>query len=393
MLQGIVMQAAYFGLRPMVTYRAMDLDASAGQIGLLAAAFGGLSLLVAIPVGRWLDRIGPGRGTVVGVSVEALGAGMALLANNFNHLFIAATVIGLGHVIAMPGHTMYIATHFPSGKHMEMYTNYSTMVSVGQAIGPAATLYIAGQFAASSGVNQVNSQAGLIIALLFCLSALPAAIAIREAKGQHALKHPQRTAEERRIEKKLRKESGIKQTTWAVMLSSTIVVASQDVLITFLPLWAVARDISPSTVGALLASRAIFTLLIRLISVRLVQGYGRKAILSWSIFCGCIGFASLTLVGQSLAFVSMAFLGIGLGIAQPITLVMLMDTVDQSNRGKALGVRMFGHRLGQLGLPLAMGGVADIAGMNGAWLATTLVMSSGIFLTIFKSPPEQKPKN
>jgi MFS family permease len=388
MFQGIIMQAAYFGLRPMVTYRAIELDAPISQIGLLAAAFGGLSLLVAIPVGHWLDRIGPGRGTVVGVILEAAGAVTALFASNFTILFIAAMIMGLGHVVAMPGHTMYIATHFPAEKHMEMYTNYSTMVSIGQAIGPGATLFLAGQFASSTASNQINSQAGLAIALLVCLSALPAAIIIREAKGQHALSHPQQSAKERKLKKQERKSSGTNSTTWAIMLSSAIVVAAQDVLITFLPLWAIERNISPSMVGALLASRAVFTLLIRMVSLRLVDRFGRKEILAWSIVCGCIGFASLTFVSQEFAFLSMAFLGIGLGIAQPITLVMLMDTVDKSERGKALGVRMFGHRLGQLGLPLAMGGVADVAGMNGAWLATTMVMSTGVFLTIFKSPPE-----
>ena len=87
----------------------------------------------------------------------------------------------------------------------------------------------------------------------------------------------------------------------------------------------------------------------------------------------------------------MIFLGMGLGIAQPITLVMLMDSVDESSRGAALGVRMFGHRLGQLFLPLAIGGIAGLIGMNGAWVISGLVMGVAVLLSIFTAPPEITP--
>lgn len=391
MFQGIVMQASYFGLRPMVTYRAIDLGVSTGEIGLLAGAFGGLSLLVAIPVGRWLDRIGPGRGTVIGISVEALGAFFALFASNFTILFIAATVMGLGHVIAMPGHTMYIATHFSPDRRMEMYNNYSTMVSIGQSLGPPSALFVAAYFATSGGPNQVNSEAGLIIALIFCLSALPAALRMRESKGEHAKKHPPKSREERRAHKRERKASGKHQSTWGIMTASAIVVASQDVLITFLPVWAVDRGVTPSVVGWLLASRAIFTLLIRLSVMRMIARFGRNQVLIFSIFVGAIGFALLPVFGANSAWISMIFLGMGLGIAQPITLVMLMDSVDESSRGAALGVRMFGHRLGQLFLPLAIGGIAGLIGMNGAWVISGFVMGIAVLLSIFTAPPEIKP--
>lgn len=385
------MQACYFGLRPMVTYRAIDLGATTGQIGLLAGAFGGVSLLVAIPIGRLLDRIGAGRGTVYGILIEVFGAFIGLFAVNFQILFLAATIMGLGHVTAMPGHSMYIAINWPTEKLTSMYNNYATAVSVGQAIGSPAAIFAGTMFVAhATSGSTVNSVAGLTVALLFGLMALPAAWMLREAKGAHALKHPPRNRLERKADGAARKQAGQTKGTWAIMLTSAIVVAAQDVLITFLPVWAVSKSVSANTVAVLLASRAIFTLFIRLFSTRLVAQFGRKAVLISSIVSGCLGFVLLPFVGGSLSFISMFFLGIGLGIAQPITLVMLMDQVDPSSRGAALGLRMFGHRLGQLALPLAMGGVANLGGLNLAWWSTSAVMSSGILLTLLDRTPDKK---
>src|SRR3712207_7039787 len=47
-------------VRPMVSYRALDLGAGTTALGALAAAFSILPLLLAFAVGRRADRLGPG---------------------------------------------------------------------------------------------------------------------------------------------------------------------------------------------------------------------------------------------------------------------------------------------------------------------------------------------
>lgn len=392
MFQTVTMQACYFAIRPMVSYRALDLGASTSDLGVIAGAFGLASLITALPVGRLLDRVGPGRMAVYGTVLEVFGAVMALFSTSISMLIVAASVMGIGHIAAMSSQQLMIASRWPENKLTPMYNLFATFVSVGQALGPAASLAIAGQFVLHSpGTPTVNSIVGLLVAIIFGASAIPAALALMDKKGEYALAHPQKPAAQKKLEKLERKKNKKRENqTWTVMLTSAIVVSSQDVLITFIPAWAVANGVSASTVGWLLFSRAICTLLIRTISTRMVKALGRNMVLRISIVSGIIGFSSLPLVDGRAAFISMIFLGFGLGIAQPMTLIMLMDNVEKSDRGQALGIRMLGNRFGQFFLPLAMGGMAGLSGIDAVWWATAAVTGFGLISILYRSPTDKK---
>jgi MFS family permease len=167
---------------------------------------------------------------------------------------------------------------------------------------------------------------------------------------------------------------------WPVMATSAVVVAALDVLLAFLPAWAESKGIAPVVVGWLLATRAGFTLFIRTVAGPLVRWIGRARVLAGSICCACLGFATLPFVGTHVAFATMLLLGVGLGLAQPLTLVMLMDRTDPSVQGAAVGIRLAGNRLGQVLLPLAMSGVAALSGVDFVWWSTALVLSSCVVL-------------
>jgi MFS family permease len=392
MFQTVAMQACYFAIRPMVSYRALELGGSTRDLGIIAGAFGLASLVIALPVGRFLDRIGPGRMAVQGTVLEVIGAVVALAAPNTFVLIVAASIMGIGHIIAMSSQQLLIASRWPEDKATSMYNTFSTFVSVGQALGPAASLAIAGQFASNSAmVSNVNPFVGLLVAVLFGASAIPGAYALMDKKGAYALAHPPKPKEKKGSWKSRRNQGEERDNrTWGVMLASAIVVSSQDVLITFIPAWAVSKGVTPSTVGWLLFSRAIFTLLVRTVSTRLVKNLGRNLVLRISIACGIVGFTSLPFVNGTVAFLTMLFLGIGLGIAQPMTLVMLMDNVGKSERGQALGYRMLGNRFGQFFLPLAMGQIAVLSSINSVWWATATVTFIALASILYVSPADKR---
>lgn len=51
-------QTAVYAVRPMVSYRAISIGAGTFELGLITAAFAALSLILAVPLGRWIDRWG-----------------------------------------------------------------------------------------------------------------------------------------------------------------------------------------------------------------------------------------------------------------------------------------------------------------------------------------------
>ena len=50
--------AGVFGLRPLISYKALALGATTFEIGLIASSFAVLGLIGAVPVGRLTDRFG-----------------------------------------------------------------------------------------------------------------------------------------------------------------------------------------------------------------------------------------------------------------------------------------------------------------------------------------------
>lgn len=58
LLVSVAFQTSVYAARPMVSYRALELDAGPLMIGLIASAYAVLSLVAAVPVGRWVDGWG-----------------------------------------------------------------------------------------------------------------------------------------------------------------------------------------------------------------------------------------------------------------------------------------------------------------------------------------------
>ena len=50
----------------MASYKVLEIGGSVGDVGVVAAAFGFLSLFFAVPIGRWVDRGGEARYMLIG---------------------------------------------------------------------------------------------------------------------------------------------------------------------------------------------------------------------------------------------------------------------------------------------------------------------------------------
>src|SRR5690606_32899566 len=74
-------------------------------------------------------------------------------------------------------------------------------------------------------------------------------------------------------------------------------------------------------------------------------------------------------------FIATAILtGLGLGITQPLTMVIATDSVPRSQHGVAMGVRLGGNRLAQLVGPWVVGVVAEWGGYGSAFLISGLLL-------------------
>jgi predicted MFS family arabinose efflux permease len=108
---------------------------------------------------------------------------------------------------------------------------------------------------------------------------------------------------------------------------------------------------------------------------RAARRIGEIGVLTASLFMAGATYMLVPLVTQAPLLALVAFLlGIGLGCAQPLTILLTYNHAPPGRSGEALGLRLTANKLTQIVVPLAFGAVGSAFGLlpvfwaNGAFL-------------------------
>lgn len=364
LLQAVLLHASYSVVRPMVSYRALDMGAGSAELGALAASFAVLPLLLAFAVGRQADVLGPARLVLAGAVLMVLGSLVALRAGGIAVLLVASAALGLAHLMAMVGQQSMVAGSASETERDRGFGSVTAAASVGQMLGPPVALTAAGYLATSA---RSEAAVGLTVAAGFALAAVPLGAYRR---GRTARRPAERPAPSGATLSRLVRTDGM----WQAMVASGSVLAALDLLMAFLPAWAEERGVSVAAVGWLLALRAAVSVVTRAGVVRLIDVFTRRGTLVGSLVLGVLGFAVLPFVGVVGAAVVMCLLGVGLGLAQPLTLSWVTTRSAPAVRGAAIGLRLTANRLAQTVLPPSIGFAVKGSGTSGVFLACAVVL-------------------
>ena len=351
--------------RPMVTYRALELDATAAELGLVAGSFALLSSLLAAPLGRWIDRLGEPLFLALGTGGLMVSGVMLALVDTLPALIVAQALLGLGQVASLIGlQTLTANAGDPAGRDVR-FGALTVVASLAQMIGPtlSGTAYGAG---VDLTTVFLATAAPLVLGIAVSISLMVRPPALRETGG--------RDGGDR--EPFLRSVGSVMGQPGVphAMLASLTVLASIDLLIAYLPAWGEANGIAPATVGTLLGVRAATGLASRVLMLRMLRVMSRRTLLAGSMVLPAVTLAALPLTSDvPVLIVFLAIAGFGLGLGQPLSLATIADAVSPTMRGTAMGVRITGNRLAQLVLPMGAGLVAGAAG-----LGAIFVLSGGL---------------
>ncbi|MEX2328213.1 MAG: MFS transporter [Nitriliruptoraceae bacterium] len=364
-----LMTTGLFAVRPMVSYRAIELQATTAQIGFIAAAFGLVSLFIAIPVGRWVDRVGPVPFLVFG-SVVMAGSGFWLItADSLWILFASQALLGSGQICGMIGVQVLVANSGAPGERDALFGMFAVAGSVGQIIGPAL-----GGWVASMAGGSVQ-RAFLVSALVMVVLVLTALTYLRWPAPERSRADPNPS----RPEAILRAIGSIMRirSMPQAMLSGMTVLAVIDLLVAYLPVYGEANGLSVATVGVLLAVRAATSTLSRLAMVVLIRRFGRRHVFIGSLLLPAVAmFALPVLPHVPILMVLMALAGFGLGLGQPMSASWVAGAAPVPLRGTAMGVRLTGNRAGQALIPILAGGIGGVAGISAIFLALGVMLSA-----------------
>lgn len=368
-----VAQAAVYIVRPATSYRLVSLGAGARDVGLVAAAFAVVPLLLAIPLGRLSDRRGGAPLLVAGCLVQT-GACLLLAAASTPLALGAATaVLGVGHLGLALGVQDAIARESDDHRHDQHFGYLAASVSLGQLVGPLIGGVLLGS-RSGAALTAATSRAILVAAVIAALATACAVVADRSRGGAAAAGGF--VAARRGSVRAIAGTRGVP----AGIFASIAVLSSADVLTAYLPVLGEQRGIGPLAIGALLALRATASLASRIGIGTLVRHVGRARLIVVGAVSSALALAGVALAADIRILVAASVVaGLGLGLGQPLSMTMVVQLVPEQARSTALAVRLAGNRLGQVATPVAAGLVAGGAGVGAVfWLLSGLLAASAL---------------
>ncbi len=362
-------QAGVYVVRPMITYRAVDLGADAVLVGLVGSAFAVAPLIFAIVMGKWVDKGRAGTALFVGSAIALLVTLGLIFVETLPFLFIAMPLLGIGHLFAMLGGQTMIANRSADPKYERNFGLLTFYASVGHAIGP-----FFGGVLADRGGTDVEVNAALWFAIALFIGAVISVIGLFPktvvAKGDLDLNASA-----------VRKVLSVKGYKSAIFVagSSTAVV---DVMLIFLPLLGRQLGFGSTEIGILLAIRAVSSMGVRVVLGRINDRFGMKFILNAGALITLLGSIAIAFVTQFyLLAVVIAITGFAMGIGQPATMAWVSRISDPQHRGLAISIRLTSNRLGQVVVPavagaLAFGGIGTVFFLLAALQAASIAVTN-----------------
>ena len=369
LVHSALIQAVTFLVRPAATYRALELDVPGFALGLLAASYAVFPLLLAVPTGGLVDRLGERRLMATGSAVVlSCSAFLLLWGSSIVALVIGTALLGAGQLACVVGQQAVVANNAASSRMDSAFGYLTFAASLGQALGPLAISLVGGASIRpdTQAIFLLSVVMGLV--LFATTFVVPAHVSARRKKAVSAGTGSAVS---------LLKSPGVAR----ALATSATVLAVVDLTMVYLPALGADRGLTAATVGAMLTVRAVFSMVSRLLLGRVSRRIGRMRLLVVSLALSTAALAAAAVPMPAwLLFGVMAVLGLGLGIGQPLTMSWLSAQAPTGQRGRALALRLAGNRVGQVVLPSAIGVVAAGLGAGGVFLASAVVVGGTLLL-------------
>lgn len=357
------------------TYEAIERSLSALEVGVIAASFAILpllSLILMLPFSKgqnpvWAASIG----AAVSFSATVL---FWSLDSSFWSLVLINSLLGVGSSAGLAA--LQLATTQCSGpyhRHLVL-GNFSIAISVGQAIGPL----LVGMF---SGDSNVNQNGALDVAMMISGGALLLSTILMLAAGQ-ARRHP--PGDGNNMFAAL-KTPGLS----AVLLASVFSLASNDIMLIYLPLLGVERGHPAAVISMLLVVRAAAVIAARAMYAPLSRGLGTRTMLVMALTTSAVSMIVLSFpMPVWLMAVTIAFTGLGFGLSGISSLALTIEIASRPQRGSTLSLRIASNRVGQFVLPIVIGVGAGLVGAIAAFvILSTGLVTAATLLARTKRPP------
>ena len=407
-LTSAILMTAHSCASPVLPMLANEFGANATEIGATMSAFAAGRLLFNLPCGMFADTYGRRPLMIAGPAVTTIGMLWSYTSGGLGELLAARAVAGIGSSMFMSGATAMLADLSTHGNRARILGANQAAVLAGAAAGPALGGAIAGAegmsirspFLAVAGLSSL----AMTHSYFKVSETRPMATAVDDTVKPskhwycdgHPIENPSEVLEGEGVVKPVvvadastAQDAAMGRLVksvdfWSVCgLNAALFFSGAGGRGTLLPILAYQSfGFTPDALGALFSAMAVTSLLGLGPAAAITDAVGRKAVIAP---CVIMSAASVALIGTTtdpFAFTAASILWAAAGSLMGTAPAAYAADISPKNiRGSALGIYRTCGDVGLLFGPLALGALADSAGIPAALGANAalLTLAGGVF--------------
>jgi MFS family permease len=339
---------------------ALDLGASPTQVGMLVALYYVCPLLLSWPAGTWGDRYGPRRPLIFSAVCGAGGLSIPYFVHTLPALYIAGTLSGMSFAFFLVIVQNLVGILSTPEKRAENFSNFSLVGATSNFIGPLV---------AGFSIDNFHFPIACVVA-----GALALATGIMIVVWGKLLPGGNRRIAPRAPIRETLADPAVLR----ILAIGALVQLGTDLFQFYIPVYGVGIGLSASAIGALLATFAAASFIVRFALPRLIKRLGEDKLLAYSFYLAAGGYALVPLFqnGVMLALVSFIF-GLGTGCGQPIATMLMFSRATDGRSGEALGLRLTVNNLVRVIAPALFGFIVSGFGLAPVFYINAAMMGAG----------------
>jgi MFS family permease len=346
----------------LVTLFAIELGASQFTIGILIALYSLLPALLAVHAGRLSDRLGVRLPMLAGSLGVSTGLLLPWLAPSLPALYASAVLIGASHMFYNVSAQNLVGSLGSAAERTRNFSNYALAMALGSFFGPLA---------AGLAIDRFGHATSYLYAA--ALPLVPALI-MAGARGLGAGARVRSEEEGAALSASLLANPLMRRT----LVASAVAVTGQDLFQFYMPIYGHSVGLSASAIGVVLAMAGIAAFLVRTALPGLVRRFGAEAVFNASLYVSAATFLLIPLFTDAIALTAIALvLGLGMGCAQPVTLMLVFSRAPEGRSGEALGMRITINQWTHIAVPVIFGTLGSAFGVTPVFVTTALILAGG----------------
>ena len=364
-LMSIAIHSSYVGSKVVVSLFALDLGASQVTVGVLAALYAVVPLLLGVYSGRLADTRGMRLPLYAGAICTVLAMLAGFAGDALAWLIAIALLAGTGFVL----YNVAIQNLAGAiGRPEQRASNFNWL-----AIGYSASAFAGPMVAGFSIDNLGHNNAFLLFA---CFSVIP--IAVLVLKRQFARVETRPSIQERRNALDILRNPALRR----LIIISGLTVASSDLYAFYVPVFAHSIGLSASTTGVILGTYAAAIFITRFLLPALLRRVRTERVMIGSMLLAATGYAVFPLLHSVYPLLLISFaIGVGMGCVQPVLMTVSYEKSPPGRTGEVTGLRLTANNIARVIVPMVSGalgaafGVAPVFWLNALNLAAVSYMS------------------